>query len=126
MFKQVFKNDDNVLRQEAGCTTELHYTGQASWLLFLRYLDGPEQGNPFEEKLEGQKYAFISTEPYRWDRWAAPKDKNGALDYNTASTGADLRHFVDGKLFPYLPRFKRKAAVRADERALETGEGDFE
>ena len=38
MFEQVFKNIDDVLRKEAGCTTELDYTEQTSWLLFLKYL----------------------------------------------------------------------------------------
>ena len=45
MFEQAFKNIDDVLRKEAGCTTELDYTEQTSWLLFLKYLDGLEQDN---------------------------------------------------------------------------------
>jgi type I restriction enzyme M protein len=40
MFEQAFRNIDDVLRKEAGCTTELDYTEQTSWLLFLKYLDG--------------------------------------------------------------------------------------
>lgn len=39
MFEQAFKNIDDVLWKEAGCTTELDYTEQTSWLLFLKYLD---------------------------------------------------------------------------------------
>lgn len=42
-FEQAFRNIDDVLRKEAGCTTELDYTEQSSWLLFLKYLDGLEQ-----------------------------------------------------------------------------------
>jgi hypothetical protein len=38
MFEQTFKNIDDVLRNEAGCTTELDYTEQTSWMLFLKYL----------------------------------------------------------------------------------------
>lgn len=109
MFEQVFKSIDNVLRKEAGCTTELDYTEQTSWLLFLRYLDGLEQDKAVEAKLEGKKYAFILEEPFRWNRWAAPKDKEGTIDHNTARTGDDLLEFVNGKLFPYLQGFKRKA-----------------
>lgn len=41
MFEQAFRNIDDALRKEAGCTTELDYTEQTSWLLFLKYLDGP-------------------------------------------------------------------------------------
>lgn len=109
MFEQVFKNIDNVLWKEAGCTTELDYTEQTSWLLFLRYLDGLEQDRAVEAKLEGKKYAFILDEPYRWARWAAPKGKDGAIDHNKANTGDDLLDFVNSKLFPYLQGFKRKA-----------------
>lgn len=36
-FEQTFKNLDNVLWKEAGCTTELDYTEQSSWMLFLKY-----------------------------------------------------------------------------------------
>ena len=39
MFQQAFKNIDDVLWKEAGCTTELDYTEQTSWLLFLKYLE---------------------------------------------------------------------------------------
>lgn len=39
MFEQAFKNIDDILWKEDGCTTELDYTEQTSWLLFLKYLD---------------------------------------------------------------------------------------
>ena len=39
--------------------------------------------------------------------WAAPHKVDGALDYNSALTGDDLREFVNNKLFPYLARFKQ-------------------
>ena len=51
MFEQAFKNIDDVLRKEAGCTTELDYTEQTSWLLFLKYLDGLEQDKADEAAL---------------------------------------------------------------------------
>src|SRR5471032_3295822 len=102
MFEQAFKNIDDVLRKEAGCTTELDYTEQSSWLLFLKYLDGLEEDRATEAALKGKKYSYILEEPYRWAAWAAPKRKDGKLDHNTALTGDDLREFVDLKLFPYL------------------------
>ncbi len=37
MFEQAFKNIDDVLWKEDGCGTELDYTEQSSWLLFLKY-----------------------------------------------------------------------------------------
>ena len=110
MFEQAFKNIDNALRKEAGCASELDYTEQTSWLLFLKFLDGLEQDRADEAKLEGKKYAYILEKPYRWESWAAPKGKDGKLDHNKALTGADLIRFVDKKLFPYLHGFRQKAS----------------
>jgi type I restriction enzyme M protein len=109
VFEQAFKNIDDVLWKEAGCTTELDYTEQTSWLLFFKYLDGLEQDKAMEAELEGRKYTFILAKPYRWESWAAPKGKNGKIDDNKAMSGDDLRDFVDKKLFPYLQGFKQKA-----------------
>jgi type I restriction enzyme M protein len=109
MFEQAFKNIDDVLRKEAGCSSELDYTEQTSWLLFLKYLDGLEQDKADEAALEGKKYAFILDKPYRWDVWAAPKGNDGQIDHNTAQTGDDLRDFVNDRLFPYLQGFKQRA-----------------
>lgn len=110
MFEQAFKNIDDVLRKEAGCTTELDYTEQTSWLLFLKYLDGLEQDLADEAAMAGKMYFYILDPPYRWESWAAPKDKDGKLDYHKALTGDDLRDFVNQKLFPYLHGFKQRAA----------------
>lgn len=109
MFEQAFKNIDDILRKEAGCTTELDYTEQTSWLLFLKYLDGLEQDRADEAALERKKYNYILDKLYRWEIWAAPKGKDGKLDHNAALTGDDLRDFVNQKLFPYLHGFKQKA-----------------
>jgi len=109
MFEQAFKNVDDVLWKEAGCTTELDYTEQSSWLLFLKYLDGLEQDKAAEAALSGKKYSYILDKQYRWESWAAPRGKDGKLDHNKAQTGDDLRDFVDKKLFPYLHGFKQKA-----------------
>lgn len=110
MFEQAFKNIDDVLWKEAGCTTELDYAGQSSWLLFLKYLDDLEQDKSAEAALESKKYTYILDKLFRWESWAAPKDKDGKLDHNKALTGDDLRDFVNGKLFPYLHSFKQKAS----------------
>jgi type I restriction enzyme M protein len=110
MFEQAFKNIDDVLWKEAGCTTELDYTEQTSWLLFLKYLDGLEQDKADEASLDGKKYTYILDKPYRWENWAAPKSKDGKLDRNKAMTGDDIRDFVNQKLFPYLHGFRQRAS----------------
>ena len=110
MFEQVFKNVDDVLWKEAGCTTELDYTEQTSWLLFLKYLDALEQDRADEAALKGKRPVPILERAYRWEEWAAPKGKDGKIDHNRAKTGDDLRDFVNLKLFPYLHGFKQKAS----------------
>ena len=109
MFEQAFKNIDDVLWKDAGCTSELDYTEQTSWLLFLKYLDALEQDKASEAALNGKKYTHILDKPYRWETWAAPKGKDGKIDHNQTLTGDDLIQFVNGKLFPYLHGFKQKA-----------------
>jgi type I restriction enzyme M protein len=110
MFEQAFKNIDDVLWKEAGCTTELDYTEQTSWLLFLKYLDELEQDKADEAALDGKNYAYILQKQFRWESWAAPKNKAGEIDHNRAMTGDDLVEFVNQKLVPYLHGFKLKAS----------------
>ena len=109
MFEQTFKNIDDILWKESGCSSELDYTEQSSWLLFLKYLDGLERDRATEAELEGKTYHYILDEPFRWSVWAAPKNKDGQIDHNKASTGDDLKDFVDRRLFPYLQGFVAKA-----------------
>jgi type I restriction enzyme M protein len=104
-FEQAFRVIDDCLRKEAGCGTELDYTEQTSWLLFLKYLDGLEDDRAAVAALEGRSYAPILKEPYRWNSWAAPKDSDGQ-PAKDALLGDDLRDFVNQELFPYLGRFK--------------------
>ncbi|KYK44766.1 type I restriction endonuclease subunit M [Bradyrhizobium liaoningense] len=108
-FEQTFKNLDNVLWKEAGCTTELDYTEQSSWMLFLKYLDDLEQERALKAELEGKPYKFIIDEDHRWSIWAAPKKSDGTFDHDKALTGDDLIEYVNGKLFPYLHGFKQRA-----------------
>jgi type I restriction enzyme M protein len=110
MFEQTFKNIDDVLWKEAGCTTELDYTEQTSWLLFLKYLDDLEQEKAIEAELKGKSYSFILDDAHRWLAWAAPKKADGKLDHDTALIGDDLIDYVNRELFPYLQGFKLRAS----------------
>jgi type I restriction enzyme M protein len=96
MFEQTFKNIDDILHKDAGCTSELDYTEQSSWLLFLKYLDALEIDKASEAELEGKRYSFILDEPYRWEAWAAPKTADGKLDHNSASGVTALRDNTTG------------------------------
>lgn len=121
MFEQTFKNIDDVLWKEAGCTTELDYTEQTSWILFLKYLDDLEKERALAAELHGKSYSYIIDPPHRWSTWAAPKREDGSLDHRKTLTGPDLIDFVDKNLFPYLHGFKDRAE-RPDTIEYKIGE----
>ncbi len=110
MFEQVFRNIDDALRKEAGCTTELDYTEQTSWILFLKYLDDLEREREATAELEGRAYSYIIDPAHRWASWAAPKKADGSIDYTKTKAGDDLIEYVNGELFPYLTKFKQRAS----------------
>ena len=58
MFEQTFKNIGDVLWKEAGCSSELDYTEQTSWMLFLKYLDDLEGERAIEVCLDGDQDAI--------------------------------------------------------------------
>ena len=108
MYEQAFDRIDDLLRTTT-CQTELDYIEQTSWLLFLKYLDGQEKEAETTAKLSGKTYKHILDPQYRWGSWAMPKDKAGNLLHDKAMNGDDLIAFVEGKLFPYLRKFKERA-----------------
>lgn len=110
MFEQTFKNIDDILHKDAGCGSELDYVEQTSWVLFLKYLDDLEKDRATAAELSGKEYTTIIEKKFQWSVWAMPKGKDGKLDHHKALTGDDLTEFVDGKLFPYLKKFKANAS----------------
>ena len=110
MFEQAFKNVDDILHNDPGCSSELDYVEQTSWVLFLKYLDDLEKDRRTKAELAGKKYEDVISKQFKWDVWAAPKKKDGKIDHDKALTGEILKDFVDLKLFPYLKKFKTDAA----------------
>lgn len=109
MYEAAFRNIDDTLWKDAGCSSELDYIEQTSWVLFLKYLDDYEAEKETAALLNGETYTRIIDDEYRWQTWAAPKRADGVLDYNTAMTGDDLRDFVNFQLFRHLASFKQTA-----------------
>ena len=105
-FEQTIKNLDNCLRTDKGCTSELDYVEQTSWILFLKYLDDLEKSRKLAAELQDKTYDPIIAEGYRWNDWAMPLNAKGEYDVSKALVGDDLIEFVDGKLFPYLKKFR--------------------
>ena len=87
MFERTFKNIDDILHKDAGCTSELDYTEQSSWLLSLKYLDALEADKALEAELDGKTYNFIIDKPYRWESWATPKGTASRVNQTVAAVG---------------------------------------
>ena len=89
-YESTFNAIDAILRNEAGCSNELDYIEQTSWLLFLKYLDDLETEREDEAALDGKEYRRLITGFNRWSVWAAPKKANGERDVINVRTGDDL------------------------------------
>jgi len=121
MFENTFKNVDDILHKDAGCSSELDYVEQSSWVLFLKYLEDLEKSRALAKELAGEKYKPLIADKFRWTTWACPRTKDGKIDFNNALSGDDLRDFVNGQLFPYLAKFK-VAATGSDTLEYKIGE----
>lgn len=120
MFEQCFKNIDNELRKDSGCSNDVDYIEQTSWILFLKYLDDLEKERYELCTLNGEEYKNILDKEFTWGVWAYPINKDGKLD-TKFMTGDDLIEFVNIKLFPYLKSF-RESASSADTLEYKIGE----
>lgn len=114
-FEQIVKNLDNCLRTDKGCTSELDYVEQTSWILFLKYLDDLDKSKRLACELQGIDYTPIIGDGYRWNDWAMPLDENSKYDVSRALVGDDLIEFVNTKLFPYLKKFKEVGKPKSIE-----------
>ena len=59
MYETTFKNIDDTLWKDAGCSSELDYIEQTSWILFLKYLDDFESDKETAALLNGETYSRI-------------------------------------------------------------------
>lgn len=108
-FEQTFKQIDDILHKDPGCSNALDYVEQTSWLLFLKYLDDLDRSRADGAELAGQAYTPLLQPEYSWRQWAAPLNDKGEPNHNKALTGNELMQFVKERLFPYLQSFKENA-----------------
>jgi type I restriction enzyme M protein len=134
MFEQTFKNIDDKLWKDAGCSSELDYVEQTSWILFLKYLDDLEKDRADAAELTGKTYTPIIEKKFKWDVWAAPHlvspssatdpsatagkrtqpplpvghvvRANGAIDQHKARTGDEVIDWVNNKGIQSQKTFK--------------------
>ncbi len=89
-LSSAIKTARDIMRKDAGLSTDVDRIPQLSWILFLKCFDDLEQRRML---LQG-KYRDVIEAPYRWRDWAADEDRG--------RTGDELLDFVNSDLFPHL------------------------
>jgi len=89
-LSSAIKTARDIMRKDAGLSTDVDRIPQLSWILFLKCFDDLEQRRML---LQG-KYRDVIKAPYRWRDWAADEDRG--------RTGDELLDFVNNDLFPHL------------------------
>ena len=100
MFEQAFKNIDDVLWKDAGCTSELDYTEQTSWLLFLKYL---------AEFIALQKTKADSPKSWSVDV-AAIDPKTFDLSVKNPNGGEEIAHRSPQEIMPEIAALDAESA----------------
>lgn len=89
----IVKRARNIMRKDAGLSTDVDRIPQLSWILFLKFFDDLEIKN----KALNSKYRPVIENPYRWRDWASNDE---------GTTGTELIKFINDKLFPHLRELK--------------------
>ncbi len=89
-LSSAIKTSRDIMRKDAGLSTDVDRIPQLAWMLFLKCFDDLEQ----RRALLGGQYRDVIEAPFRWRDWAADEDRG--------RTGEELLSFVNGELFPYL------------------------
>jgi type I restriction enzyme M protein len=89
-LSSAIKTARDIMRKDAGLSTDVDRIPQLSWILFLKCFDDLEQ----RRMLIQGKYRDVIDAPYRWRDWAADEDRG--------RTGDELLDFVNSDLFPHL------------------------
>ena len=102
MFEQAFKNIDDVLWKDVGCTSELDYTEQTSWLLFLKYLDALEHDkatgpNTIEYKI-GEIFGEIKNRIQSGYNLREIIDHIDELRFGSQAEKHELSHLYEAKI----------------------------
>lgn len=102
-LSSTIKRARDIMRKDAGLSTDVDRIPQLSWILFLKAFDDLEK----ERGLLNPNYREAIEKPYRWRDWAAEKEKG--------LTGDELKNFVNEELFPYL-----RGLIGTDEKDQRT------
>jgi len=102
-LSSIIKRARDIMRKDAGLSTDVDRIPQLSWILFLKAFDDLER----ERLLLNPNYREAIQKPYRWRDWAAHEE--------AGRTGEELIEFVNIKLFPYL-----RGLIGTDEKDQRT------
>ena len=89
-LSSAIKTARDIMRKDAGLSTDVDRIPQLSWILFLKCFDDLEQ----RRLLLGPRHRDVIEAAYRWRDWAADEDRG--------RTGEELLDFVNSDLLPHL------------------------
>lgn len=102
-LSSLIKSARDIMRKDAGLSSDLDRLPQLSWILFLKTYDDLEQRREADAVLSRKAYKPVIPAPYRWRDWAS--------DENEGATGEELLQFINNDLLPEL-----RALSGSDER----------
>jgi type I restriction enzyme M protein len=93
-LSSLIKSARDIMRKDAGLSSDLDRLPQLSWILFLKTYDDLEQRREADAVLSRKSYKPVIPSPYRWRDWAS--------DENEGATGEELLQFINNDLLPKL------------------------
>jgi hypothetical protein len=100
MFEQTFKNIDDTLWKDAGCSSELDYVEQTSWILSLKYLDDREKDKEAAARLSSKSYSSIIADEYKQSGYNLREIINlvDELRFRSQKEKHEMSHLYEGKI----------------------------
>ena len=92
-LSSAIKTARDIMRKDAGLSTDVDRIPQLSWILFLKCFDDLEQRRLL---LQG-KYRDVIEAPHRWRDWAADEDRGRTGDDGYFFTSRQLRVETNGR-----------------------------
>jgi type I restriction enzyme M protein len=114
--------------RRSNCAGALQYVPELTWMLFLRILDEREGSEAEETAALGVRFTPALAEPYRWQDWAAPPDKDADIGRGRtrgwkraeleAGTANEFFGFVNTRLIPALKTLKDKPNATPRQKVI--------